>query len=81
MLVGSDGIRSAVRRSMYTALADAERGERAEKLRTYIEPVWSGSVAYRGLIPAGKLPEEYLKEGTQASIVSANYLRRVAPQR
>ena len=76
LLVGSDGIRSAVRRTMYTALADAEEGHRANELRACIEPVWSGTVAYRGVIPANKLPTEYLGDMSQAVTVSEQHGER-----
>ena len=59
LLVGSDGIRSATRRTMFSNLADAvERNgdsEQATHLRTMIDPVWSGQVVYRGLVPVDKL--------------------------
>ncbi|KAM5540037.1 hypothetical protein V8D89_006177 [Ganoderma adspersum] len=59
VLVGSDGIRSAVRRSMFNAFADeaSVRGDEEEslRLRSMVDPVWSGQIAYRGLIPAAAL--------------------------
>ncbi|TFK94532.1 FAD/NAD(P)-binding domain-containing protein [Polyporus arcularius HHB13444] len=59
LLVGSDGIRSAVRRTMFSELADAAKdngdSEQAAKLRSMIDPVWSGQVAYRGVVPVDKL--------------------------
>ncbi|PIL34400.1 hypothetical protein GSI_03175 [Ganoderma sinense ZZ0214-1] len=62
LVIGSDGIRSAVRRTMFSGLADEaeSRGQReeAEKLRNMIDPIWSGEVAYRGLAPANTLSEE-----------------------
>ncbi|KAM5540038.1 hypothetical protein V8D89_006178 [Ganoderma adspersum] len=65
ILVGCDGIKSAVRRTMYTDLAkEAEaRGEveEAARLRTLNDPVWSGTVAYRGLVPTSELEESVLK--------------------
>ena len=74
VLVGSDGVRSAVRRAMYSELAkeaDA-RGEntRAEELRDMAEPVWSGFVVYRGLVTTDKLPENLRDIVTTPSIVS-----------
>ena len=74
ILVGSDGVRSAVRRAMYSELAkeaDA-RGEntRAEELRDMAEPIWSGFVVYRGLITTDKLPENLCDIVTTPSIVS-----------
>ncbi|PIL34399.1 hypothetical protein GSI_03174 [Ganoderma sinense ZZ0214-1] len=65
LVIGSDGIRSAVRRTMFNEFAnEAEsRGEDEEgaRLRTMIDPIWSGQVAYRGLAPASALSEELLQ--------------------
>lgn len=61
VLIGSDGINSSVRRKMLELAAkDAEivGGDgkvNAESFREVIQPVWSGSVAYRGVIPREKL--------------------------
>lgn len=51
-LVGSDGIRSTVRRTMYTDLA-AEEGdaEKAARMKSYVDPVWTGMLVYRTLVP------------------------------
>ena len=74
VLVGCDGIKSAVRRTMYSRLAEeAEaRGnaEEAARLLAMNEAVWSGCVAYRGLIPAAKLEENVRKEALVPQIVS-----------
>lgn len=72
VLVGSDGIRSAVRRTMYSALADAESdAAKAGALRTMVEPVWSGVVVHRGLVPAEVVGAENAQRETQGgSIVS-----------
>lgn len=52
LVVGSDGIKSAVRRSMYTSLAtSANDEEAAAALKKHIDPVWSGVLAYRALVP------------------------------
>ena len=59
LLVGSDGVRSAVRRTMYTLLAEeAIDQEKAAELRAHIEPKWSGWITIRGLIPGAMLSEE-----------------------
>ena len=55
---------------MYNALADEAKGERAQELRSMIDPVWSGTVAYRGLIPANKLWNNMLEKASKPSIVS-----------
>ncbi|KAI0364648.1 FAD/NAD-P-binding domain-containing protein [Pilatotrama ljubarskyi] len=59
LLIGSDGIKSAVRRTMYESLADeaARKSDlvEAQRLRKMADPVWSREVAYRGLAPATEL--------------------------
>lgn len=79
LLVGSDGIRSTVRRVMFTNLADraAQEGshERAAELRRMVDPAWCGMVAYRGLVPASSLPEDALKDALKPTVVSVLTLR------
>ena len=74
MVVGCDGIKSAVRRTMYTDLAnEAEaRGEveEAARLKALNDPIWSGTVAYRGLVPTSELEESVLKVVRIPHIVS-----------
>jgi salicylate hydroxylase len=53
LLVGCDGIKSVVRAQMLRAKA-AEDGQPG--LLALIEPEWTGSIAYRGLIPSKDLP-------------------------
>lgn len=48
ILVGCDGIKSLIRAEMLTAKA---KQDRRPDLLDYIEPIWSGTIAYRGLIP------------------------------
>lgn len=62
MLVGADGIHSATRHTMLERAAldaVAEGGvqslKRASQLRMSIDPVWSGSIAYRALVPFERL--------------------------
>ena len=71
LLVGSDGIRSTVRRVMYTQLADVAEVCEKEELKKMIEPVWSGWVANRGLIPAEMLSEAAKHQAGRPTIVSA----------
>lgn len=52
VLVGCDGIKSAVRPRMLSDLA--AKGE-SKVLRYTRDPFWSGSVTYRALIPSEKL--------------------------
>ena len=59
VLIGADGVKSAVRSARVkelAALAQAEgRDEEAQKLLAAGSPKWSGTVAYRALIPAEAL--------------------------
>ncbi|KAG5731013.1 Salicylate hydroxylase [Termitomyces sp. T112] len=59
ILIGADGIRSAVRRSMLIQQAKKEtalgRITESEELINNIEPVWTGILAYRALIPTERL--------------------------
>ncbi|KAI0088036.1 FAD/NAD(P)-binding domain-containing protein [Irpex rosettiformis] len=55
LLVGSDGIKSAVRRCMYEGKAAVTRN--AELLK-HIEPRFSGWVVYRTLVPVEKLTKD-----------------------
>ncbi|KAI0062891.1 FAD/NAD(P)-binding domain-containing protein [Artomyces pyxidatus] len=52
VLIGCDGIKSTVRGIMFKHLAQLRHDP---QLLDYIEPVWSGTVAYRGLIPVSNL--------------------------
>ena len=65
LVVGSDGIRSAVRRTMYNGFAqeaeERSEAEEAARLRGMVEPVFTGQVAYRGLAPAGALSPELVE--------------------
>lgn len=59
VLIGCDGIGSAVRRQMLAGLAEACRRSGDEWMATnlleVVNPVWSGSYAYRGVFPSAKL--------------------------
>ncbi|KAI0722030.1 FAD/NAD(P)-binding domain-containing protein [Cerioporus squamosus] len=54
ILVGADGVRSGVRASMYSQLAQAKEGEgkqqEADDLRSHVDPIFSGSSIYRTVI-------------------------------
>jgi len=52
ILIGCDGIKSMVRRQMFEKKADNGLPD----LRRFVEPVWSGITAYRGLISASAFP-------------------------
>ncbi|KAJ7784837.1 glycosyltransferase family 20-domain-containing protein [Mycena maculata] len=55
VLVGCDGIKSVVRAQMLRskAVADAQ-----PELLSLIEPKWTGTIAYRGLVPSTDLPTQ-----------------------
>ena len=59
VLIGADGLKSAVRRSMYTEKAQVAQSQKrwaeAAECTACIEPLWSGTNAYRALIPAERL--------------------------
>ncbi|KAM5533711.1 hypothetical protein V8D89_012584 [Ganoderma adspersum] len=53
LLVGCDGIKSVVRKQLLEDHVHKRRGD--PQLLAHIGPVWSGTVAYRGLIPVERL--------------------------
>ena len=59
VLVGADGIKSAVRRSLLGEKASKAQSQNnwseAVDITALIEPAWSGTNAYRALIPADRL--------------------------
>jgi salicylate hydroxylase len=61
ILIGADGIKSAVRRTMLTKKAEraaaAGAMQEADELMNSIDPVWTGIVAYRSVIPTERLHE------------------------
>ena len=63
LLIGADGLKSAVRKAMLTEkakIAQSEgRTEEASELLAGIEPTWSGTNSYRTLIPADRLEAHY----------------------
>ncbi|KAI0085592.1 hypothetical protein BDY19DRAFT_442598 [Irpex rosettiformis] len=60
MLVGADGIRSAVRRAMFTALAaKAQDDALAATYRQCVDATWSGVVTYRALVQADAFKADY----------------------
>lgn len=52
VLVGCDGIKSVVRRCMFESLAAGGQPD----MRKYIEPIWTGEILYRALIPSEQVP-------------------------
>ncbi|PIL34306.1 hypothetical protein GSI_03081 [Ganoderma sinense ZZ0214-1] len=84
VLVGSDGIRSAVRRSMFNVLADEACGrgemEDSARIRSMVDPVWSGQVAYRGLIPSAALKSSGFEDtGSPAFLLGKNKAHAMTP--
>ncbi|KAF9239487.1 hypothetical protein BU15DRAFT_61991 [Melanogaster broomeanus] len=60
VLIGADGIRSATRKTMYGQLASlSQDDESRKKLMDCIDPVWTGTLVYRNLVPTVKLLNEY----------------------
>ncbi|OBZ74451.1 Salicylate hydroxylase [Grifola frondosa] len=63
VLIGCDGIKSAVRGCLYESLAaESElRGDsvQAAAFRNDVGPKWTGSIAYRGLLSRERLEQEY----------------------
>ncbi|KII92414.1 hypothetical protein PLICRDRAFT_103799 [Plicaturopsis crispa FD-325 SS-3] len=55
ILVGCDGIKSLVR----TLMLESKAAEGSPELLDYIEPRWTGTIAYRGLIPADKFSRNH----------------------
>ena len=74
LVIGSDGVRSAVRRTMFTDLANQaeNRGQadEAARLREMVEPVYSGQIAHRGLAPSSALSENAFRETRSPQLVS-----------
>ena len=60
-----------MRRMMFDDLArkSKDRGEQ-EALRSMADPIWSGMVAYRGLVPASALDGEELAHALTPRMVS-----------
>ena len=50
ILIGADGIKSAVRRSFFTTLEKAGTISHDEAMVSK-HPVWTGTIAYRGIVP------------------------------
>ncbi|KAH8111716.1 FAD/NAD-binding domain-containing protein [Phellopilus nigrolimitatus] len=79
VLIGADGIHSATRHTLLGLAAnDAEADgsdegrKSAETLRGMVDPVWSGSVAYRAVIPRERL--EKLNPNHRAMRTAQNYM-------
>jgi len=64
LLIGADGIKSTVRRLFLTKQGTTED-------LGSINPIWTGSVAYRGLVPVGDLERQF--PGHRATMVPVMY--------
>lgn len=73
LLVGCDGIKSVVRHAMM----EKKVVEGLPDFSKYMEPVWTGSIAYRVLVPVDRLPN-FIREDPQLTkplTVSPNVYR------
>lgn len=63
ILVGADGIHSAVRRKLLEDTADSYtkqgKADDAQEILKAVEPAWSGTTAYRAVFPTQKLAADY----------------------
>lgn len=57
VLIGADGIHSAVRKTMFEVASKYNGDDRAD-LEQYIEPTFTGMFIYRSLLPAEALRKE-----------------------
>jgi salicylate hydroxylase len=59
VLIGADGLKSAVRRTFLAEKAEWAKSEEkwaeVANINASVDPVWSGTNAYRALIPADRL--------------------------
>ncbi|KXN91261.1 Salicylate hydroxylase [Leucoagaricus sp. SymC.cos] len=53
VLIGSDGVHSATRRAMFTHMAN--KFSNPEKMLSYIDPVWSGTICYRAMVSVDRV--------------------------
>jgi salicylate hydroxylase len=76
VLIGADGLKSAVRRTFLAEKAVWAKSEKrtaeVANINASVDPVWSGTNAYRALIPAERLRErapdhQVFREPTQVS--------------
>ncbi|KDQ56872.1 hypothetical protein JAAARDRAFT_36352 [Jaapia argillacea MUCL 33604] len=72
VLLGADGIKSAVRRTMLENQIAQASPEESRELLERVPPMWSGTVAYRGLIPRPILEAKWPKH--QAFNFAMNYM-------
>lgn len=53
LLIGCDGIKSSIRAQLFKEVSERSGDTQFSK---FIDPVWTGTIAYRGLIPVERLP-------------------------
>ena len=58
VLIGADGIRSAVRKTLFEAASEDKRGGDETDLKQYIEATFTGITVYRWLVPVEALKKE-----------------------
>jgi salicylate hydroxylase len=84
LLIGADGLKSAVRRTLMAEKAEWAKSEKrwaeVADINASVDPVWSGTNAYRAVIPAERLrarspDHRTLREPTQVSRSPAHTLR------
>jgi salicylate hydroxylase len=79
VLIGADGLKSAVRRSLLGEKASMAQSQNnwseAADITALIDPVWSGTNAYRALIPADRLRSRQSNHRTltQPMMVKASF--------
>ena len=59
VLVGADGIRSATRTTLFNGLSMSVDPSEAAQYKKFIEPKWSGILAYRCFVQLDKFKEKY----------------------
>lgn len=80
VLIGADGVRSAVRRTLFHKLTEQEKHTPGrfspEVLHKTVEPQWSGTLVYRSLIQPQRLREKFPDHPIFKSKapISVNYL-------
>jgi len=83
VLIGSDGVKSAVRRALLTESAAESRQDgkihEANEILRAIEPSWSGTVVYRTVVPAERVKSQHADHRalTQPTVVSKSVWKRV----
>lgn len=81
VLVGADGIRSPTRRTMYQKFASSTRDDDSRKrLLECIDPVWTGTLVYRSLVPNAKLLKEYPNAEMPTDLSLVSLIEKYSPR-